>query len=155
MKNLITPTIILAVFLTACAPVSPAVGESTPIVMTAEVSTAIAEPVDPFRTEAPFPTPEPPTAIPPLPSSSLSPTELKYRVLEEFPDFFFCDPDFYPIARDDELTLALQRFPELQANAEEFQTILKQNELGGATTFTDDQKLLIYRDHKKLSAVYF
>jgi len=155
MKNLIAFTIVLAVFLTACVPINPAGGESTPFEITAEVSTVIAEPVDPFRTEAPFPTPEPPTAIPTLPSSALSPTELKYKVLDEFPDFFFCDPDFYPIARDDELTLALQRFPELQANAEEFQTILKQNELGGATTFTDDQKLLIYRDHKKLSVVYF
>jgi len=76
-------------------------------------------------------------------------------VLDQFPDFFFCDPDFYPIARDDEMTLALQRFPELQANAEEFQTILKHNGLAGQTTFTDDQKLLVYRDHKKLNAIYF
>jgi hypothetical protein len=151
MRNLTTFTIVLAVALTACAPIS----ESTPIEITAEVSTVIAEPVDPFRTEAPFPTPEPPTAIPTLPSSALSPTELKYRVLDKFPDFFFCDPDFYPIARDDELTLALQRFPELQANAEEFQTILKHTGLGGLTTFSDDQKLLIYRDYKKLNAIYF
>ena len=149
MKKLTAFTLFLAVFISACAPIIPASGESTPIMITAEVSTVVASTVGPPSSEVPFPTPEPPTAIPTLPSSSLSPTELKYRVLDEFPDFFFCDPDFYPIAREDELTLALQRFPELQANAEEFQTILKHTGLGGMTTFTDDQKLLIYREHKR------
>ena len=154
MKKITVFTMMLVMFLSACAPIIPAGSESTPIMITAEVSTAIAEPANPFDTAVPFPTPEPPTAIPTLPSSKLSPTELKYKVLDQFPDFFFCDPDFYPIARDDELTLALQRFPDLQANQEEFQTILKHNELSGQT-FTDDQKLLIYRDHKKLNAIYF
>jgi hypothetical protein len=80
---------------------------------------------------------------------------LKYKVLVEFPDFFFCDPDFYPVAREDEMALALQRFPDLQANQEEFQAILNRNGLAGVTSFTDEQKLLIYREHKKLNAVYF
>jgi Hint domain-containing protein len=156
MKKLTVFTMILVTFLAACAPIIPAgSGESTPIMMTAEVSTVVASTVGPPGTEVPFPTPEPPTAIPTLPSASLTPTELKYKVLDRFPDFFFCDPDFYPIAREDELTLALQRFPDLQANQEEFQTILKHAGFGGVATFTDDQKLLIYRDHKKLNAVYF
>jgi hypothetical protein len=155
MKNRIAFTLILAVFLAGCAPNTPASGESTPFVITAEVGTAVAEPVDPSGTVGPFPTPEPPTAIPTLPSASLSPAQLKYRVLDEFPDFFFCDPDFYPVAREDEMVLALQRFSELQANGEEFQTILNQNGLAGVTSFTDEQKLLIYREHKKLNAIYF
>ncbi len=102
----------------------------------------------------PFPTPEPPTPIPPLPSG-LSPAELKYRLLDQYPDFFFCDPDYYPIARADELDLARQRFPELQSNPGEFQAILNHNGLGGLNSFTDEQKLLIYRDHKKLAAIFF
>jgi hypothetical protein len=97
----------------------------------------------------------PPTLIPTLPAASLSPTELKYKVLAQFPDFFFCDPDFYPIAHDDETSLALQRFPELETNQEEFQAILNHNGLSGSTTFTDDQKLTIYREYKKLNAIYF
>ena len=80
---------------------------------------------------------------------------MKHKVLDQFPDFFFCDPDFYPIARDDEMSLAVQRFPEIQANQEEFQAILTHNNLSGTTSFTDDQKLLIYHDYKKLNAVYF
>jgi hypothetical protein len=80
---------------------------------------------------------------------------LKYKVLEQFPDFFFCDPDYYPIAREDEMVLAQRRFPELRANQEEFQAILNHTGLSDRTTFTDDQKLLIYREHKKLNAIYF
>jgi Hint domain-containing protein len=155
MKKLIAFKIILLVFLSACAPIIPGSGEATPVEITAVISTVIAETAGPPPTEGPSPTPEPPTAIPTLLSSSLSPTELKYRILEEFPDFFFCDPDYYPIAREDEMVLAEQRFPELQANEEEFQAILNHNGLGGATTFTDEQKLLIYREHKKLAAIHF
>jgi hypothetical protein len=160
MKKLISFKMILVAVLSACAPIIPGSGEatpiqSTPIEITAVISTVIAETVGPPPTAGPSPTPAPPTPIPTIPSSTLSPTELKYRILEEFPDFFFCDPDYYPVAREDEMVLAGQRFPELQANREEFQAILNRNSLGGQTTFTDEQKLLIYREHKKLSAIQF
>ena len=105
-------------------------------------------------TQPAFPALEPPTAIPTLPSA-LSPTELKYRVLAQYPDFFFCDPDYYPVARADEGDLARQRFSALQANQEEFQAILAHNGLSGQTSFTDAQMVLIYRDHKKLAALHF
>ena len=156
MKKFAGFMILPAVFLAACAPITPASGnEFTPIVITAVMSTVIAETPGPPPTDGPSPTTIPATVIPTLPASSLPPTELKYKVLDQFPDFFFCDPDFYPIAREDELSLALQRFPELQANQEEFQAILNHNGLSGSTTFTDDQKLTIYREHKKLNAIYF
>jgi hypothetical protein len=155
MKKIIVFTMILVVCLSACAPIIPASGESTPIEITAEVSTVIAETVGPPPTEGPSPTPVPQTPIPTLLSSTLFPTELKYRVLGQFPDFFFCDPDYYPIAREDEMVLARQRFSELQANQEEFQTILNHNGLGGLRVFIDEQKLLIYREHKKLAGIFF
>jgi hypothetical protein len=155
MKKIMVFTVILLVFLSACSPIIPGSGEATPIEITAVISTVVAETVGPPSTEGPSPTLEPPTAIPTLPASSLSPTELKYRILEDFPDFFFCDPDYYPVAREDEMVLARQRFPELQANEEEFQAILNHNGLSGAATFIDEQKLLTYREHKKLSAIRF
>jgi hypothetical protein len=155
MKKITAFTMILVVFLSACASTIPASGESTPIEITAVMSTVIAETAGPSGTQGPIPTPVPATPIPTLPSSNLSPTELKYRVLEQFPDFFFCDPDYYPIAREDEMVLAQQRFPELQANPQEFQAILNHNGLGGQTNFNDEQKLLIYREHKRLAAVFF
>jgi hypothetical protein len=163
-------TFAFTMLLAACAPVIPgsggstpmaitaqastAMAEASPIVITAEASTVIAETPGPTPTEGPPPTSVPPTPIPTL-SPDLSPTELKYRVLAEFPDFFFCDPDFYPVARDDETVLAQQRFPELQSNQEEFQSVLRHNGLGGQTSFTDEQKLLVYREHKRLNAIYF
>jgi Hint domain-containing protein len=155
MKRTIAFTLILLVFPSACAPLIPEGTLSTPIEITAQMSTVIAETVGPPPTAGPSPTPVPATPIPTIPSSSLSPTELKYRMLEEFPDFFFCDPDYYPVAREDEMVLAEQRFAEIQANQEEFQAILNHNALGGQATFTEDQKLLIYREHKKLAAIHF
>lgn len=92
-----------------------------------------------------------PSPTEPLPA--LSPAELKYRLLAEYPDFFYCDPDYYPVARDDEAQLALERFPEVQADAQEFLAILAHTGLVGQTDFTDEQKLLIYREHKKMAAL--
>lgn len=148
MKRSKAHIVALALLLTACSPIPAGSGVATPIMMTAEVGTMITDGVGTVFT------PEP-TAILPTLASAFSPTELKYRVLDEFPEFFFCDPDFYPIAREDEASLALQRFSELQTNDEEFQTILKHNGLDATTAFTDEQKLLIYREHKKLNAIYF
>lgn len=145
MRNPFTMIIGLALLLGGCGGPAPQIGTAvaaTVLPATVAVGTAPA-----------FPTAEPPTPIPSL-AGGLPPTELKYRLLQEFPDFFFCDPDYYPIAREDEGVLALQRFPELQANAEEFRIILAHNGLAGLTVFTDDQKLLIYREHKKLAALF-
>jgi hypothetical protein len=155
MKKPTAFTMILIMFLSACAPIIPESTISTPIEITAQMSTVIAETAGPSPIAGASSTPAPETPIPTIPSSNLSPTELKYRVLEEFPDFFFCDPDYYPVAREDEAVLAEQRFAELQANQEEFQAILNHNGLGGQATFTEEQKLLIYREHKKLAAIHF
>ncbi len=149
MRKLTAFTVVTAIFLAACIPSGS--GISTPVEITAIMGTVIPDRVG---TEVPFSTPGSPTLLPALPAG-LGPTELKYRVLDEFPDFFFCDPDFYPIAREDEMVLARQRFPELQANQEEFEAILNHNGLRGRTTFTDGQRLLIYRDYKKVNAIYF
>ena len=104
----------------------------------------------------PVPVPSEPSAtpIPTLPAGT-SPTELKYKVLAEYPGLFFCDPDYYPVARADEADLARQRFPEIQANTEEFQAILNNNGMAAATAFDDSQKLMVYREYKKLAAVQF
>ncbi len=159
-------SICLMVLLAACGPAAlatPGVGLSTPIAVgtvsasTAMVGTAvpvIITPLPPDYTPPPTVAAPTPSAIPTL-TGGIGPAELKYRVLDQFPNLFFCDPDYYPIARDDETSLALQHFPEIQANTEEFTAILARNGLAGLSTFTDEQKLLIYREHKKLAAVHF
>ncbi len=75
MRKSIVLALIFAVFLTTCAPTGWN-GVSTPLEITARVGAVIAETVEPPGTENPFPMPEPPTVIPTLPSSRLSPTEL-------------------------------------------------------------------------------
>ena len=155
MNKLTSFKVLLAIFLTACAPIIPGSGEPTPVEITAVVSTVVASTAGPLGTEDPLPTAELPTAIPTLPSATLTPTELKYKVLDQFPDFFFCDPDSFPVASGDGVTVTEELFRELQANQEEFQAILSHNGLTGLTSFTEDQKLLIYNEHKKLNALPF
>ncbi len=87
-------------------------------------------------------------------SPPLSATDLKYAILAKFPDFFYCDPDVYPIARaTDPVQLARQHLAEIEADPEVFQAILRHNGLTGVTTFTDDQAVLIYSDYKKLRVI--
>ena len=157
MKTNYLATVILVVFLAACGsgPASAPVpaSEATGVV----AGTVVPETISTLPSNVtPSPTSPPPT-LTPIPSlpAGLSPTELKYQVLAQFPNLFFCDPDYYPIARADEADLARQHFPELQANIEEFNAILAHHNLSGATNFTDEQKLLIYREHKKLGAILF
>jgi hypothetical protein len=152
VKKLFAFSLILVTIVSACSAVPSGSGSATPMEITAEVSTVVVS--GGSGTVVPMDTPEPPTAIPTL-AGGLSTTELKYKVLEQFPDFFFCDPDLYPIARDDELSLAIQRFAEVQANPEVFQAILAHNGFTATTTFSDEQKLLIYQAYKKLNAIYF
>ena len=144
----------LTAALAACAPATTR--GVTPVPSAVVVTAAGASTVIPV-TVAPLPpgaTAPPATVIPTLPSGA-TPTELKYQVLAQFPNLFFCDPDYYPVARADETDLAQERFPELRANAEEFQTILSHTGLGGLSTFSAEQQLLIYREHKRLAAVAF
>lgn len=88
-------------------------------------------------------------AIPP--TAPLSVPELKYRVLEQVGRPWYCDPDFYPIARDDERALALARFAEIARDAETYRVILRH--LGMSDATTDEQKLAVYREWKHLNAL--
>ena len=89
----------------------------------------------------------------PTPSPQpLTVAQLKYRVIDELGRPFFCDPDFYPVARADERDLARQRFPELQKDAETFSAIVARLKLTGPT-YTADEQLAIYRESKTLNAL--
>ena len=94
-----------------------------------------------------------PAASPTL-AQAMSPTELKYALASHFGEVFFCDPDYYPIGRPGgEEQQALEQFPAIQAQTEEFQSIVEHENLADVVNFTDDQKLLVYREHKKLNAI--
>ena len=141
---------------------APPIGTLMPVIGTAvsgSVSAGTVEPVivtQPPPDYTPPPTEPSPTLTPiPAITGGLGPTELKYRLLDQFPDLFFCDPDLFPVAHEDIYKLAKQRFSEVQANAEEFNAILDHNHLSGVTSFSDEQMLQIYQEHKKLAAIQF
>jgi hypothetical protein len=118
------------------------------------ITTATAGPVSDTPTAvtpAPGFSPTPPPSS--SPSSGLTPTELKYRLIAQFGDPFFCDPDQYPVARvitEDEFE---RRFAEIQKNAEAYQRILQHLGLAGQAVLSPDQKRLVYEEYKKLNAV--
>lgn len=92
-----------------------------------------------------------PVAVPP--ASPLPVVELRYRVFEQVGRPWYCDRDFYPIAREDEKVLARQRLPEMQADAATYAAILTHNRLGAGVTLTDGELLAVYRDWKDLQAL--
>lgn len=78
--------------------------------------------------------------------------QLKYLVIARYPDLFWCDPDFYPIAREgQEQQNAIAQFSAIQVNSDEFTAILHQLNLEVKTDFSDEEKLLVYRQHKLLA----
>lgn len=102
--------------------------------------------------ETPTPSQIAPTAVS-VAGSGLNPSQLRYVLLDAYPNFFFCDPDYYPVATADEMGLALGNFDEIQADAEAYQAILEHLGLAGMTEFTNEQVLQIYREYKRLNAI--
>ena len=78
--------------------------------------------------------------------------QLEYMVLANYPNVFWSDPDLYPVARvGQELQNALQQFVSIRANGVEFGAILEHLGLDRKDSYTDEEKLLIYRQHKLLT----
>jgi hypothetical protein len=94
--------------------------------------------------QQPMPTPTPPVIY--------SIPELKYLLISNFDQVFYVDPDFYPVAREgQEEKNALEQFPIISSNATEFSAILRHLGLLNKGEYTNDEKLLIYQEHKKLT----
>jgi hypothetical protein len=78
--------------------------------------------------------------------------QLAYRLLSAYPDYFWCDPDYYPIAREGaEQANAIAEIASIQANTLEFAAILAQLNLTPKTSYSDSEKLTIYQEHKKVT----
>ena len=78
--------------------------------------------------------------------------QLKYRLISNFGSVSYCDPDFYPVAREgQEQANALEQYPIIKANVAELSAILEHLGLPSKADYTDEEKLLIYREHKVLT----
>jgi hypothetical protein len=80
------------------------------------------------------------------------PTRLKYELDARY-HVFFCDPDYWPVVRDDEPQRAKEQFPVIAADEERFSAILRHLRLAPGTGFTAEQQLAIYRESKRLSSI--
>jgi hypothetical protein len=86
------------------------------------------------------------------PAPVYSQYQLEYRLFQNYPDVFWCDPDYYPVSREgQEQAFALEQYPAIKANAAEFAAILGHIDLANKTDYTDQEKLNIYKEHKKLN----
>ncbi|MEW5990008.1 MAG: Hint domain-containing protein [Chloroflexota bacterium] len=83
----------------------------------------------------------------------LTAAELKLVLVGRFGQLWYCDPDFYPIQRQDEIEAARERWSEVVADADAFDAITSRLNLGPEGDFTDFQKLDVYRSWKVLNAI--
>ncbi len=83
---------------------------------------------------------------------SYSQYQLEYRLISNFDNIFWNDPDFYPIAREgQEQASALQQFIGIRGNDVAFSAILEHLGLDRKDSYTSEEKLLVYRQHKLLT----
>jgi hypothetical protein len=99
------------------------------------------------------PTPNPTPSPVPTPGPEKTLADLKYALIEGFGPLWFCDPDFYPIQRQDEIDAAKERWAEVTADAEAFEAITTRLDLDPEGSFSDDEKLEVYRAWKVLNAI--
>lgn len=97
--------------------------------------------------------PAPTPTVAPAASGALTLAQFKYRLIDRFGHVWYCDPDFYPVARSDQDTLAEQRFPETQNDGAMFSAILAHLGYAPSSTYTHAQKVAIYSDWKMLGAL--
>jgi len=90
-----------------------------------------------------------PTATPGPPLGDVA---LKYRLVDELGPPAFCDPDSYPVGRD-EVAAMRERFPEIEADREAFAAIATRLGLDPGAVADDGARLAIYRQWKLLNAI--
>jgi hypothetical protein len=89
----------------------------------------------------------------PLAGSPLGLSQLKFKVIDTVGRPAYCDPDFYPIAREGgEQASALTQYPVIKADAEAYAAIIAHENLPSGD-LTDAQKLTLYRAWKLLRAI--
>jgi hypothetical protein len=91
------------------------------------------------------------TTVPPTADSMAKAWQLRYLLLDHYPTFAYCDPDLYPVAREDEQAAADQWWFSSDHASPEASTILQH--FGYHEPLTSNQRLTAYRDHKRLTVI--
>ena len=108
--------------------------------------------ISPVRTLSPAASGTPRASTLPGPTGPLTQSQLKVRLIDHFGPLWYCDPDVYPVAREDELALARKAWPQVVADAEALAAIRAQWGITRADP-TDTDKLAIYHEWKMLRAI--
>jgi len=87
------------------------------------------------------------------PASPLTEAAAKVALLNRFGPLAYCDPDFYPIARQDESKAARDHLQEMQADREAWAAIAAHFGLDPASTPAGDGLLTVYRAWKMMRAL--
>ena len=90
-----------------------------------------------------------------VPGTPLNQYQLEFRIFDQFGPPAFCDPDFYPIAREGgEQASAQSNYAQIRDNGELYSAIVEHEHLPAPPAELDDaQKLTLYRAFKKLRAL--
>ncbi|TAJ99214.1 MAG: hypothetical protein EPO36_13055 [Chloroflexota bacterium] len=102
---------------------------------------------------APSTTPGPSATPGPTPGPALTPAERKVALIDRLGPLWYCDPDFYPIQRQDEIEAARERWPEVVADREAFEAITARLGLDPDGDLDDNARLDVYRTWKVLNAI--
>ncbi|HEX2647193.1 MAG TPA: hypothetical protein VHO95_08185, partial [Candidatus Dormibacteraeota bacterium] len=85
--------------------------------------------------------------------SPLSEPQLKFAVMDAVGKPVYCDPDFYPLAREGgEQASALELYPQIRADLPTYAAITAHEHVPSGD-LTDAQKLIVYRAWKLLRVV--
>jgi hypothetical protein len=86
------------------------------------------------------------------PGPDLGFAELRYRLIDQLGPPAFCDPDSYPVGRD-EVQAMRARFPEVERDVETLAAIRARLGIPAGGDLSDDQRLAVYREWKLLNAI--
>jgi hypothetical protein len=89
----------------------------------------------------------PPSAGPPQPTIAL-----QAALVDAFGRPWYCDPDFYPVGRD-EMASMRERWSEVTADRVVFEAVAKRMGVDADLQPSDDERLAIYREWKALRAI--
>lgn len=94
-----------------------------------------------------------PVAGSPSPTSQLSSSQLKFKVMDAVGKPAYCDPDFYPVARaEGEQANAIAQYAAIKSDTATYDAIVAHENLPSGD-LTDGEKLTLYQAWKLLQAV--
>ena len=101
----------------------------------------------------PSPTPGPSIIPGPSGGGTLTTGDLRLLLTEELGPRWYCDPDSYPIGRDEQQS-AIERYPQIRTEDPElFDAVARDLQIDPAAAHTDAQKLALWRGWKLAASI--